>query len=218
MKNLFKTEDIAAMYSFLAIESPSNWWAYKTGETNKEGFSEVHEVYMIEAGNKGERDAMYANAFTSFKQNKFSYSYSAQMGNRFDQWNYHQEGCDCFICYHNQEGLLKPDGFFENTASEIMGGPVSISTLEWARYSAGDFYGPRNLTGNQKGFMLILNEDWNPMWGGNLVDIDEFTVLPTSYNQLTLFDGTTGITPIIPSVQQSLYCLTGTLVPKLGKS
>tara|TARA_R100000008_G_scaffold15463_1_gene7533 strand:- start:1699 stop:2370 length:672 start_codon:yes stop_codon:yes gene_type:complete len=217
IENALTVEEIDNIHSFLSIDSPSNWWAYVSSYTSSDGFSMNDEVPQIQPTNKGKRDVMQINAFNSFKAGRPGYSYSRQMGNYPDKWSYHIEGCNCFICESQLNGIFKPGGKFEDLTSSIAGKPLIIETLEWMRYGSGDFYGHRRLQNHQYGFCISATKEWNPLWGGNLVGWkanNEFFTLPQDYNTLCLWDGTTAVTPVIPSLFQDLYVLSGTLVTK----
>jgi hypothetical protein len=209
-------KEISLIHSFLYVESPKDWWAYVTGDTDNNGFLQTQEVAQIFSSNKGERDSMLHKAYTSFKQGEPSYSYSRQMGNYPGKWNYHAEGCDCFICKSYTEGIFKPGGEFETLVSKEVGKDIEIETFEWVRYSSNDFYGERKLNPGQYGFSLPVS-DWNPLWGANLVGFKPDNTIfnfAQDFNALSLWDGKTAITPVIPGLLDDCYVLTGTLVTK----
>lgn len=204
------------IYGFLTVDAPSTWWAYTSGETDESGFSLTKEVNQIFAENKGERDAMHAQAFNAYKKNKYSYAYAKQIGNHPTLWSNHAEGCGCFICNSLNTGIFKPGGEFEAAVSNVLGSKYKINTLEWSRFNSNDFYGPREVKQGMVGFSLYLTKNWSPLWGGNLVFIDDkeyiSETVPSQYNSLCLFKaGTTAITPVIPNFQKSCYCLMGVL-------
>ena len=212
--------------SFMAIESPSSWWTYTTAETvggtAKTQRVMNREVFQIFAENKVERDAMFNDALNCFKNKVFSYSYSKQMGNSPDKWKFHNEDCDCFICESNTNGIFRKDGEFEAAISNIVGEKVEISTLQWTRFSAGDFLAPH--TDNNHGkvaFSLFMSKDWFPMWGGNLVFLDDNMQItdtaPSAFNTLVLWDVSDGktwhsVSPVISTIQESRYALSGWLI------
>tara|TARA_B100000424_G_scaffold270122_1_gene268676 strand:+ start:5377 stop:6213 length:837 start_codon:yes stop_codon:yes gene_type:complete len=212
------------MNSFMAIECPSDWWSYCTAETIGTGDKarvQNREVFQIFAENKGERDAMYHGALKDFKDKKFAFSYSRQQGNYKGLWKFHKEGCDCFICTQNTTGIFRPDGEFEAAISKIVGSPHKISTIQWTRFSAGDFLAPHTDKGNGNiAFSLYLTKDWHPMWGGNLTFISPegyiSDTVPSQFNSLVLFDvgksdAMHAVSPVINNIQQSRYAITGWL-------
>lgn len=214
------------LYSFIAIESPSDWWAYATNETVdgtiKRGSSIANkEVFQIFAENKVQRDSMYNGALNCLKNKKFGSAYSKQLGNSPGKWKFHNENCDCIICDSNLNGIFRKGGEFEAAVSNIVSEDVEIVNLQWVRFSAGDFIAPHSThnSGNIA-FSLSMNKNWFPMWGGNRIFLDEdmniTDTAPSTFNTLSLWDVRecktwSAVTPVIPTIQQSRYAILGWL-------
>lgn len=213
---------------FLEVECPSDWWAYCTAETvggRLETEKLLHrEAFQITAENKADRDAMHQDALTSFKQTKFGYSFSKQQGNYPDKWKFHIDTCSCYICTAHSEGIFRKGGQFEAACSNIVGKEVELKTIQWTRYRGGDFFAPRNDADNGTyAFSLLLSKDWSPLWGGNLVFLDDSgqvsDTAPSQPNTFIIYDLSGGkayhaVTPVIPTLQPSHYSITGWLAVK----
>jgi len=222
------------LHEFMAITSPSDWWSYVSAETvgGNEATSRTmtREVFQILAENKTERDAMWYEAMRSFKNAKFSYSYSQQVGNYPGRGGVHGNAgkdCDCYICTTHESGIFRPGGEFEAAMSKIVAEPVELVGLQWTRFSANDFLAPHTDDSNGKyAFIINLTKDWKPTWGGNLTfygpDGYILDTAPVIHNSLTLFevgsnDNYHGVSPVIPTLNKSRYAISGWVHPKNDK-
>ncbi len=210
------------IHSVLAVETPSDWWSYVTSEIVGRGVTErpmPREVYQIFAENKTERDSMWYEAMRTLKEKKFGYSYSYQKGNYPGQPNgAHGDECTCFICHQHHEGIFRPKGEFEGAMSKLIGEPVTVNGLQWTRYRANDFLAPHTDDGNGHfAFVYNVTKDWHPIWGGNLTFFNEDGYIsdtaPVVFNSLAVWEvgGWHGVTPVIPTIQQSRYAISGWL-------